>query len=84
MTTGIETELHAFTTDLLERAGGLVDWVDPAAQGVAILPAELGEVLGVKEELSLSCQPRSEEHTSELQSHSFISYAFFCLKKKTK
>src|ERR1051326_1423237 len=27
--------------------------------------------------------PRSEEHTSELQSHSFISYAVFCLKKKT-
>ena len=27
---------------------------------------------------------RSEEHTSELQSHSFISYAVFCLKKKTK
>src|ERR1051326_577016 len=25
---------------------------------------------------------RSEEHTSELQSHSFISYALFCLKKK--
>src|ERR1051326_2532087 len=25
--------------------------------------------------------PRSEEHTSELQSHSFISYAVFCLKK---
>src|ERR1051326_9437154 len=31
----------------------------------------------------LSCDlPRSEEHTSELQSHSFISYAVFCLKKK--
>src|ERR1051326_9272384 len=27
--------------------------------------------------------PRSEEHTSELQSHSFISYAVFCLKKTT-
>src|ERR1051326_9497715 len=27
---------------------------------------------------------RSEEHTSELQSHSFISYAVFCLKKKQK
>src|ERR1051326_7380826 len=27
---------------------------------------------------------RSEEHTSELQSHSFISYAVFCLKKKYK
>src|ERR1051326_9586598 len=29
-------------------------------------------------------QPRSEEHTSELQSHSFISYAVFCLKKNKK
>src|ERR1051326_9436160 len=28
--------------------------------------------------------PRSEEHTSELQSHSFISYAVFCLKKKNQ
>src|SRR6056300_134565 len=26
--------------------------------------------------------PRSEEHTSELQSHSDISYAVFCSKKK--
>src|ERR1051326_3573344 len=25
---------------------------------------------------------RSEEHTSELQSHSFISYAVFCLQKQ--
>src|ERR1051326_9402101 len=25
---------------------------------------------------------RSEEHTSELQSHSFISYAVFCFKEK--
>src|SRR3546814_1893162 len=28
-------------------------------------------------------QPRSEEHTSELQSLMRISYAVFCLKKKT-
>src|ERR1051326_5302585 len=27
-----------------------------------------------------SFSSRSEEHTSELQSHSFISYAVFCLK----
>src|SRR5881275_3753209 len=27
---------------------------------------------------------RSEEHTSELQSHGTISYAVFCLKKKTQ
>ena len=31
---------------------------------------------------TLMARPRSEEHTSELQSHSFISYAVFCLKKK--
>src|ERR1051326_8399183 len=29
---------------------------------------------------SSAINPRSEEHTSELQSHSFISYAVFCLK----
>src|SRR6056300_724601 len=29
-----------------------------------------------------SSDVRSEEHTSELQSHSEISYAVFCLKKK--
>src|ERR1051326_1049495 len=32
--------------------------------------------------LALFYRARSEEHTSELQSHSFISYAVFCLKKK--
>src|SRR3546814_1999028 len=31
----------------------------------------------------LSSRPRSEEHTSELQSLMRISYAVFCLKKKT-
>src|SRR6186713_3559312 len=31
-----------------------------------------------------SHRKRSEEHTSELQSHSGISYAVFCLKKKKK
>src|SRR3546814_8517739 len=31
-----------------------------------------------------TCLMRSEEHTSELQSLMRISYAVFCLKKKTK
>src|SRR5216110_2648741 len=31
---------------------------------------------------SLRAGPRSEEHTSELQSRELISYAVFCLKKK--
>src|SRR3546814_3543806 len=33
---------------------------------------------------ALSAPPRSEEHTSELQSLMRISYAVFCLKKKNK
>src|SRR3546814_16452709 len=32
----------------------------------------------------IECLARSEEHTSELQSLMRISYAVFCLKKKTK
>src|SRR3546814_14609420 len=35
-------------------------------------------------EQELVCVPRSEEHTSELQSLMRISYAVFCLKKKIK
>src|SRR6186713_3653319 len=34
--------------------------------------------------LRVTVDARSEEHTSELQSHSGISYAVFCLKKKKK
>ena len=38
----------------------------------------------IREARQFDAQQRSEEHTSELQSHSFISYAVFCLKKKKK
>src|SRR3546814_5287943 len=41
------------------------------------LAAELREIVDQRDEL------RSEEHTSELQSLMRISYAVFCLKKKT-
>src|SRR3546814_5298450 len=46
---------------------------------------EVGEVLRGDdvEELAPGRQSRSEEHTSELQSLMRISYAVFCLKKKT-
>src|SRR3546814_9726043 len=37
----------------------------------------------VSEDVFISHQPRSEEHTSELHSLMRISYAVFCLKKKT-
>ena len=49
-----------------------------------IIPLDL--ISAIYEEFyhSTSNKERSEEHTSELQSHSFISYAVFCLKKKNK
>src|SRR5881275_3401943 len=39
---------------------------------------------GDLEQLAAIDRQRSEEHTSELQSHGTISYAVFCLKKKKK
>src|SRR3546814_7434799 len=54
--------------------GGLVDF----GKGEVVPYAELlEEILGLTHD-------RSEEHTSELQSLMRISYAVFCLKKKTK
>src|SRR3546814_3854269 len=41
------------------------------------------EVDGVLTSWAVTKGPRSEEHTSELQSLMRISYAVFCLKKKT-
>src|SRR3546814_10446236 len=51
----------------------------------------LGSVLGIglgafvfPQQMAQGIEERSEEHTSELQSLMRISYAVFCLKKKTK
>ena len=46
-------------------------------------PIHLGWLL-LRTEPAQENSTRSEEHTSELQSHSEISYAVFCLKKKKK
>src|SRR3546814_2356751 len=55
--------------------------------GAAALPLEVGTVaLGVDGHFHCSQEDRplrSEEHTSELQSPMRISYAVFCLTKKT-
>src|SRR3546814_8564638 len=66
---------------------------------VVVLPPEVGvsssqatresaraaakRAIGVRQWLRLIVMKRSEEHTSELQSLMRISYAVFCLKKKT-
>src|SRR3546814_4118960 len=44
---------------------------------------QLGRVLAVLAALGCSLDIRSEEHTSELQSLMRISYAVFCLNKKS-
>src|SRR3546814_11973088 len=48
-----------------------------------IKPRIIGDDVGAIEFI-LDIAPRSEEHTSELQSLMRISYAVFCLKKKNK
>ena len=57
--------------------GGFIVCDDYVMAIDAPTPEGVAEMFGEAKE-------RSEEHTSELQSHSFISYAVFCLKKKKK
>src|SRR3546814_4280739 len=59
---------HRF--DLLVENGALVGLVETVAEGDELLI------------VNVAVHPRSEEHTSELQSLMRISYAVFCLKKK--
>src|SRR3546814_5459032 len=49
----------------------------------AIYARRIGLNLGDTATFMMTVIPRSEEHTSELQSLMRISYAVFCLKKKT-
>src|SRR3546814_2628008 len=73
---------------VLEVEGDVIAWAD------APLDQVVGEAVGVGLQLAVGAPlraaherlaiPRSEEHTSELQSLMRISYAVFCLKKKKK
>src|SRR5213082_4326029 len=56
-----------------------------AARSQGRLLAVVGALLLLADlTVTASSRPRSEEHTSELQSPDTISYAVFCLKKKNK
>src|SRR3546814_7172896 len=79
------------TADVNQTLGGLSNsalrlnmlWQDsdvPGRDHVSNQRLGLAASLG----LGLETATRSEEHTSELQSLMRISYAVFCLKKKTK
>src|SRR3546814_9009332 len=66
-------------TALLHGLGLLVSrWATGAAQ------RRVGRATGLVVLVAAATMTRSEEHTSELQSLMRISYAVFCLKKKTQ
>src|SRR3546814_2953593 len=55
--------------------------IDKDLEVACVLEIDLGREIGCR--FHLLRLTRSEEHTSELQSLMRISYAVFCLKKKT-
>src|SRR3546814_8616453 len=59
-------------------------WRWPAPQWSASLPRDGSFFIREAQSLMGMTLSRSEEHTSELQSLMRISYAVFCLKKKTQ
>src|SRR3546814_10023168 len=56
----------------------------PTATASSIRTRLRSRVTPTRAPLAAERRPRSEEHTSELQSLMRISYAVFCLKKKKK
>src|SRR3546814_9499538 len=76
-----------YDVDALKALGGIVDYVVGAtpSPGIYVLAAARDDNQAFFLDLGkLGKGPRSEEHTSELQSLMRISYAVFCLKKKNK
>src|SRR3546814_6570173 len=72
LVTKLADQIKAFHNDAEQyRAQSGRDHIAAVISGNRASMARFGEIL-----------PRSEEHTSELQSLMRISYAVFCLKKK--
>src|SRR3546814_6432473 len=61
----------------------LLDWNMPVMSGMEFLEALSQREMDARPKIIFCTTERSEEHTSELQSLMRISYAVFCLKKKT-
>src|SRR3546814_8286571 len=66
---------HAIVAQAAERANSRIPTASPATRS-SVPATEIDAAAGEA--------PRSEEHTSELQSLMRISYAVFCLNKNTK
>src|SRR3546814_3772499 len=73
--------------DAREGAGAIVSQSAESPSGVDaflnIIPNNVFAAASANDILAIMFFARSEEHTSELQSLMRISYAVFCLKKKT-
>src|SRR3546814_9837204 len=96
LVTGVQTcalPISSATGARLTEIPGIVPALDQVRTGCSFAPRcplasrqchEQEPELEVKADgHSSACWHRSEEHTSELQSLMRISYAVFCLKKKT-
>src|ERR1051326_2410271 len=69
-------EAIAWAKKIPSACGGLEGCIEIRPLREAPVSAKIQEVAAG------ASRNRSEEHTAELQAHSFISYAVFCLKKK--
>src|SRR3546814_10710972 len=73
-------EVYAYSSPAQEAGKAVWRWPGSKPLSAPVSRRRLGKVRSDPS----SFQPRSEEHTSELQSLMRISYAVFCLKKKNK
>src|SRR3546814_3949360 len=62
---------------------GVIEGVDALTDEYRVMIITKGDLLHQESKVARSGLARSEEHTSELQSLMRISYAVFCLNKKT-
>src|SRR3546814_2403254 len=82
---GAITGVEALTRWLHPRLGTLsAETVLQVAERAEIFPLLSGHIWEKTLQIAHQWPRRSEEHTSELQSLMRISYAVFCLKKKTE
>src|SRR3546814_8062785 len=76
-------EWDPYTRPIITERDGFVNYRD-LTEGLSMREV-MDEATGISNRVVVDWrQQRSEEHTSELQSLMRISYAVFCLKKKTE